>query len=254
MIVLLLVWGVPITLLFIWRRVTQVAVLVQVIATLIFIAVIPSVVSSIPAFARSAELTILTRERVITKQVKATQTDVAAGLATTVGQEITRTRRIEPVSVFFEEGVVRVDPKDPNSPRTGKGLFRTEVYLLKLVGFDVAGFTPAQLLTTRYLVDAMLPISLLIIVSLLTRPTDPQRVARFYVRMKTPVAKTLEQDAIEVERSYASPGRFDHVKLFPRSNWEFTKWDKTDAFGFICCCALVGVVLLVFKGVLLIGS
>jgi hypothetical protein len=113
---------------------------------------------------------------------------------------------------------------------------------LKLVGFDVAGFTPAQLLTTRYLVDAMLPISLLIIVSLLTRPTDPQRVARFYVRMKTPVAKTLEQDAIEVERSYASPGRFDHVKLFPRSNWEFTKWDKTDAFGFICCCALVGVV------------
>jgi Na+/proline symporter len=204
MIVLLLVWGVPITLLFIWRRVTQVAVLVQVIATLIFIAVIPSVVSSIPA--------------------------------------------------FFEEGVVRVDPKDPNSPRTGKGLFRTEVYLLKLVGFDVAGFTPAQLLTTRYLVDAMLPISLLIIVSLLTRPTDPQRVARFYVRMKTPVAKTLEQDAIEVERSYASPGRFDHVKLFPRSNWEFTKWDKTDAFGFICCCALVGVVLLVFKGVLLIGS
>ena len=253
-IVLLLVWGVPITLLFIWRRVTQVAVLVQVIATLIFIAVIPSVVSSIPAFARSAELTILTRERVITKQVKATQTDVAAGLATTVGQEFTRTRRIEPVSVFFEEGVVRVDPKDPDSPRTGKGLFRTEVYLLKLAGFDVAGFTPAQLLTTRYLVDAMLPISILIIVSLLSRPTDPQRVARFYVRMKTPVAKTLEEDALEVERSYANPGRYDHVKLFPRSNWEFTKWDKMDAFGFICCCALVGVVLLVFKGVLLIGS
>jgi len=253
-IVLLLVWGVPITLLFIWRRVTQIAVLVQVIATLIFIAVIPSVVSSIPAFARSAELTILTRERVITKQVKATQADVAAGLATTVGQEITRTRRIEPVSVFFEEGVVRVDPKDPTSPRTGKGLFRTEVYLLKLAGFDVAGFTPAQLLTTRYLVDAMLPISLLIIVSLLSRPSDPQRVARFYVRMKTPVAKTLEEDALEVERSYANPGRYDHAKLFPRSNWEFTKWDKMDAFGFICCCALVGVVLLVFKGVLLIGS
>ena len=253
-IVLLLVWGVPITLLFIWRRVTQVAVLVQVIATLIFIAVIPSVVSSIPAFARSAELTILTRERVITKQVKANQTDIAAGLATTVGQEFTRTRRIEPVSVFFEEGVVRVDPKDPDSPRTGKGLFRTEVYLLKLAGFDVAGFTPAQLLTTRYLVDAMLPISILIIVSLLSRPTDPQRVARFYVRMKTPVAKTLEEDALEVERSYANPGRYDHVKLFPRSNWEFTKWDKMDAFGFICCCALVGVVLLVFKGVLLIGS
>jgi len=253
-IVLLLVWGVPITLLFIWRRVTQIAVFVQVIATLIFIAVIPWVVSSIPAFARSEALTMMTRERVVTKEMKATQADVAAGLATTVGQQITKTRRIEPVSVFFEEGVVRVDPKDPNSPRTGKGLFRTEVYLLKLAGFDVAGFSPAQLLTTRYLVDAMLPISLLIIVSLLTRPTDPQRVARFYVRMKTPVAKTLEEDAVEVEKSYANPARYDHLKLFPHSNWEFTKWDKRDAVGFICCCALVGVVLLVFKGVLLIGS
>src|SRR5687767_9103155 len=40
-IVLLLVWGVPITLLFIWRRVTETAVRIQVIATLILIAVIP---------------------------------------------------------------------------------------------------------------------------------------------------------------------------------------------------------------------
>jgi hypothetical protein len=253
-IVLLLVWGVPITLLFVWRRVTQVAVFVQVIATLIFIAVIPWVVSSIPALARSEALTLMTRERVVTKEVKATQADVAAGLATSVGQRITKTRLIEPVSVFFEEGVVRVDPKDPESPRTGKGLFRTEVYLLKLAGFDVAGFSPAQLLTTRYVVDAMLPIGLLIIVSLLSRPTDPQRVARFYVRMKTPVAKTLAEDAVEVEKSYADPSRYDHLKLFPHSNWEFTKWDKRDAVGFICCCALVGVVLLVFKGVLLIGS
>lgn len=253
-IVLLLVWGVPITLLFVWRRVTQVAVFVQVLATLVFIAVIPWVVSSIPAFARSAELTLMTRERVVTKEMKATQTDVAAGLATTVGQTVTKTRRIEPVSVYFEEGVVRVDPKDPNSPRTGKGLFRTEVYLLRLLGCDVAGFSPAQLLTTRYLVDALLPICLLIGVSLLTRPTDPQRVARFYVRMKTPVAGTLEADAVEVERSYANPTRFDHLKLFPRSNWEFTKWDRRDTIGFVCCCALVGVVLLVFKSVLVIGS
>lgn len=253
-IVLLLVWGVPITLLFVWRRVTQVAVLVQVSVTLVFIAVIPWVVASIPALARSAELTMLTRERVVTSEVQASAADVAAGLATTEGQKITKTRRIEPVAVFFEEGVVRVDPKDPASEKTGKGLFRTEVYLLKLAGFDVAGFSPAQLLTTRYLVDAMLPIGILVIVSLLTRPTDPVRVARFYARMKTPVAKTLDEDAIEVEKSYANPTRFDHLKLFPHSSWEFTKWDKRDTIGFICCCALVGVVLLVFKGVLVIGS
>jgi hypothetical protein len=240
--------------LFIWRRVTETAVRVQVIATLVFIAIIPWVVSSIPALARSETLTAMTRERVVMQEAEATADDVRAGLATAVGQTITKQRRVEPVSVYFEEGVVRVDPKDPNSPRTGKGLFRTEVYLLKLLGFDVQGFSSAQLLTTRYVVDALLPILLLIVVSYLTRPADPARVARFYARMKTPVAATLELDAKEVEASYANPARFDHLKLFPHTNWEFTKWDKTDTLGFLACCALVGVVLLVFKGVLVIGS
>ena len=253
-IVLLLVWGVPITLLFVWRRVTEIAVRVQVFATLFLIAIVPWVVSSTPSLAQSPALTVMTRERIITTQVAATAADVAAGKATAVGVMIEKTRRIEPVSVYFEEGIVRADPKDPNSPKTGKGLFRTEVYLLSLVGCDVTQFSAAALLTTRYLVDLMIPIVLIIGVSLLTQPTDPARVARFYVRLKTPVAATLEADAREVEVSYASPTRFDHQKLFPGSSWEFTKWDKHDTLGFIACCALVGVVLLVLKGVLVIGS
>ncbi len=253
-IVLLLVWGVPITVLFLWRGVTETAVRVQVFVTLLLIAVIPSVVSSIPALARSETLTAMTRERVVRAEVDATATDVAAGRAKAAGEKITVTRRIEPVSLYFEEGVVRVDPKDPTSPRTGKGLFRTEVFLLSLLGVDVAGFSSAQLLTTRYLVDALIPILLIFGVSLVTRPTDPERVARFYARMKTPVAPTLEEDARRVAESYAHPTRYDHLKLFPRSNWEFTRWDRTDTLGFLACCALVGVVLLVFKGVLLLGS
>ncbi|MBI5693526.1 MAG: sodium:solute symporter family protein [Verrucomicrobia bacterium] len=253
-IVLLLVWGTPVTLVFLWRRVTQTAVMVQVVATVVFIAVIPAVVPGIPSLARSDALTLMTREQTITVTTEATAADVAAGRARTVGEKLQKTRQLEPVSVYFEEGVVRVDPNDPSSPKTGKGLFRTEVFLLKLLGVDVAGFNPAQLLTTRYLVDAFIPIALLIAVSLVTKPTDPQRVARFYARMKTPVAKTLELDATEVAASYAQPGRFDHLKLFPHSNWEFTKWDKVDALGFAACCGVVGLVLLVFKGVLMLGS
>lgn len=252
-IVLLVIWGVPITLIFLWRRLTETAVRIQVVATIIFIAVIPAVVPLIPALAQSETLTLMTREREVVTQRAASATDVTMGAAQVEGEMIRSTRIVEPVSVYFEEGVVRVDPKDPESPRTGIGLFRVEVLVVALLGFDVAGFTPAQLLTTRYMVDALLPIAILIVASLLTRPTDPVRVARFYARMKTPVADTLDQDAIEVERSYADPTRFDHMKLFPRSNWELTKWNRQDLVGFLCCCALVGVVLLVFKGVLLIG-
>ncbi len=253
-IVLLLVWGVPITTLFLWRRVTQRAVVVQVVATLLLIAVVPAVVPMIPALARSSALTILTREHVVTTKVAASEADVAAGRAPAVGKTITKTRRIEPVSVYFEEGVVRVNPDDPQSPKTGQGLFRPEVYLLSLFGCDVTDFNAAELLTTRYMVDFLLPVIILIAVSLLTPPTDPVRVARFYVRMKTPVAATLEEDARVVEASYANPTRYDHLKLFPKSNWEFTKWDKVDAIGFLGSCVLVGVVLIVFKAVLTVGA
>lgn len=253
-IVLLVIWGVPITFIFLWRRLTETAVRVQVLATVVLVAVIPWSVPVLPSLAQSAELTRMTREQVLTVTVPATAADVAAGRAQSEGERITRTQRVEPVSIFFEEGVVRSDPKDLNSPKTGKGLFRIEVWLLAVLGVDVAGFNPAQLLMTRYVVDAMLPILLLVVVSLLTKPTDPVRVARFHVRMKTPVAATLEEDAKEVEASYANPNRYDHQKLFPKSNWELTKWNRQDALGFLGCCGLVGFILVFFKAVLVIGS
>jgi hypothetical protein len=253
-IVLLVIWGVPITMIFLWRRLTETAVRVQVILTLVFIAVIPWCVSFVPSLAQSEALTIMTRERVVTGKVRATTDDVAAGLAAKAGEQIIKTKVIEPVSVYFEEGVARIDLQDLNSPRTGKGLFRAEVYLVSLMGFDVQDFSPAQLMTTRYVVDALLPIAILVLVSLLTQPTDPKRLARFYVRLKTPVAATLADDAVEVEKSYANPTRYDHMKLFPHTNLEFTKWDRQDTIGFLGCCALVGFILVFFKFVLTVGA
>ncbi len=104
------------------------------------------------------------------------------------------------------------------------------------------------------MVDALFPIFMVIVFSLLTRPTDPARVDRFYARMKTPVGATLEQDAVAVQESYANPTRYDHLKMFPRTNWEFTKWNRQDALGFLGCCGLVGGILIFFKVVLMIGS
>lgn len=253
-IILLVVWGAPITMIFLWRRVTETAVRVQVIATLVFIVVLPWGVSFVPALAQSQALTLMTRERIVTVETRATAADVTAGRAATEGATITKTQRIEPVSVYFEEGVVRTNPQDLSSPKTGLGLFRVELYVARLLGFDVAGFNSAQLLTTRYLVDTLLPIFILVVVSLLTKPTDATRLDRFYVRLQTPIATTLEQDAIEVEASYANPRRYDHRKLLPGTNWEFTKWDKEDTIGFLSCCAFVGLILIFFKFVLTVGA
>ncbi|HVU37190.1 MAG TPA: hypothetical protein VHC95_02550, partial [Opitutales bacterium] len=43
-----------------------------------------------------------------------------------------------------------------------------------------------------------------------------------------------------------NPGRFDHLKLLPGTNWEFLKWDRTDAVGFLICCAVSGAVVWLF--------
>lgn len=253
-IVLLVIWGVPITLMFLWRRLTETAVRVQVVATLVFVAVIPWTVPSIPALAQSSALTVMTRERTVTRTGPATPADVTAGRARAIGEVGTYVQVIEPVSVYFEDGVVRTNLQDLNSPKTGVGLFRVEVYVLSLLGVKVTNFSAADLMTTRYVVDAVVPILILIVVSLLTPPTDPVRVAHFYVRLKTPVAANLAQDALDVEASYANPTRFDHRKLFPHSSWEFTKWDRQDTLGFFGCCALVGFILIFFKAVLVMGS
>jgi solute:Na+ symporter, SSS family len=228
MIVILVVWGAPILFIFTWRKVTESAVRIQMVATLVFIVGLPWIVMASPTLRQSPALTVMTRGN--------------------------PAERVDPVSVYFEGGVARINPADPSSPREGLGRFNDEIYLLSLMGVDVRGFSPAGLSTARYLVDSFFPLLLLVAFSYVTKPTEPARVGRFYARMKTPVLPEPEEDARAIQASYEDPARFDHTKLFPGTDCELTKWDKVDILGFLGCCASVGLILLFFKGVLLIGS
>jgi hypothetical protein len=65
------------------------------------------------------------------------------------------------------------------------------------------------------------------------------------------VGDTPELEVATMEETRRNPARFDHTKLFPRSNWEFCKWDKVDAIGFGACCAvsfsIVGIFILLLR-------
>ena len=89
---------------------------------------------------------------------------------------------------------------------------------------------------------------------MLTRPSSPELAAKFYAKMKTPVAPTPEADRREVDLSYAHPGRFDHLKLLPGTQWEFTRWTVKDFVGFFGCWGIVGLILVLLWGVLHLGS
>ena len=247
-------WGAPIFLIFLWRRLTKTAVVVQVIVTLLFIGVIPFTITAAPGLRQSPAFTAMTKAVVSTVRVAATTEDVKRGLAKKNGEIILKEHRTEPVPLYFEDGVARRNPADPNSPKEGIGRFNIEIYLVKLMGINVNDFTPPLIMTVRFVVDALLPMLILIVVSWMTRPGDPEKLARFYARLKTPVGATPADDHAAVCESYANPARFDHTKVFPHSQWEFTTWDKMDALGFLACCVSVGAILLIFKGIMLIGA
>jgi len=156
----------------------------------------------------------------------------------------------KPVPVYFD-AVVRSRPHDLSSPLQGTGRFNVEAYLLNLVGFDVAKFTPNQRLNTQYFWDGLFPFAVLIIVSLVTRNKDPQKVDFFYGKMKTPVGDSPEADLAAIDSTRRNPHRYDETKLFgANSSWEFGKWTREDGVGFITCCAVSAAIIFLFAGLL----
>jgi hypothetical protein len=183
----------------------------------------------------------------------ATADDVAGGLATHVGQPIKKPHVVPPQAAFFDR-VVRIHPDDPQSPLEGLGRFNVETYILSLLGIPITKLHTAGLTTAGWLFDSVLPFITIMAFSLITHPGDPNRADRFYAKMRTPVAPTPEEDRREIELSNAQPHRFDDTKIFPNSQWQFTKWTKKDVYGFFGCWVIVALILSFLWGVLSLGS
>jgi hypothetical protein len=208
---------------FFWRRLTAPAVWWCVVLTALVVLVVPWTASQVPVLRTHPALTRMS---------------VAANTP--------------PSPVFFNK-VVRERPDDPASPlvaAAGLNRLNFECWVLSQVGVEVDALTKTQRVTLQFFFDGLFPFVVLVIASLLTRPTDPQRVAQFYGRMKTPVGDTPELEAAALAATQDNPSRFDHTKLVPASNWEFCKWDRVDTIGFIICSALSGAIVLLFVGLL----
>ena len=147
--------------------------------------------------------------------------------------------------IYFER-VVQTNPDDRRSAFEGRGRFHTELLALKFMGFDVGKWSSDRRFAARFFFDALLPLLLLIIVSMFTRPPARDCVDRFYGKMKTPVGATPEIERGEMEKTNRDPYRFDYLKLWPNSSWEFCRWDFVDLVGFVVCCALSGAIIVLF--------
>ena len=240
------IFGAPVLLMLFWKRLTVKAVYVQVVFCIVAFGILPGILPSIKSVKQSEWFTAQTVEQTVVKKVSASQEDVDTGRASEVGQKIRKELVVPPAAIFFES-VARSDAEDPGSPMEGVGRIKPELVIARLVGMNLKEKTPGQLLTIRYLIDAFLPFILMILVSLFTTNKGLEKnIDRFYVKLKTKVNPDPELDRADLEISYANPTRFDHTKLFPKSNWEFCKWSKTATYGFLGSSALSLTILALF--------
>jgi len=159
-----------------------------------------------------------------------------------------------PTPVYWDK-VVRQNALDLSSPLQGAGRFHVELVILDKIGIDPVAMDTSGRYAARFFFDGIFPFVVLIGVSLLTRAPDKPHSDQFFGKMKTSVGETPELEALAVAETRLRPDRFDHKKLLgPRSNWEFTKWDRTDTVGFLVCCCISAGIFLAFKLILTLAA
>ena len=146
----------------------------------------------------------------------------------TIGQKFTKTYQLPQKSIFWTSGV----KPNEQGELEGRGLLNIGLVLIDKIGWDLSANPYALNETLRITLRIIVPFGILIIVVMFSKPDNKKMLDRFYVKMKTEVLPDHEADKKNLELSYTEPDRFNNLKLFPGSNWEFTKWNKVDVIGF----------------------
>lgn len=236
------IFGASIWLGFLWRRLTQKAVVIQVVICLVVYALIPNLFPALEWAKHNESLLAETEARTIYVKAEALGEDVSAGRAERVGQIITKRHFIESSGIFFEK-VAREDPSDPDSRKVGIGRFQAELWVLSWFGIDFQGMPKSWLVATRFFFDALFPFVLLFIFSCFTKPAPKRDLDRFFAKLHTPVQPTPEAEEEALRHSYDNPEKFEKDKVFPGSNWEILKPSWMDYVGFFGSWLLVGAII-----------
>ena len=245
--------GPALWLVYFWRRLSTKAVIVQMVLSIMITVIVPNVIPTINSLRQSPALTQETKSYTEVTKVRAKESDIANGLAKSVGDKIEKSVTVQPIAIYFEK-IARIDPKDPNSLKEGKGVFKFQLWILSMLGIDLENFSKAGLSTASFAFDIIFPFIILFVVSFLTKPNSKKVLQEFYARVHTPAIADKELDALEVQKRIDDPEIAERNKIFPHSNWEFPKPTRQDMWGFAACWAGVAIIILLYIVIMNIGS
>ena len=247
------IFGAPIWLGFIWRRLTKLAVLIEVVICFSIFAIIPNLFQGLDSVRTNEAFLAQTEAYTHSYKAPATAEDVQLGRAAEVGDSIMKEVRVEPKGIFFEK-VARVNPDDPESQLVGFGRFEAEIWVMSWLGIDFTQFKKSQLVAARFFFTAIFPFVLLFLISFVTRAADRKHLDYFFAKIFTPVQPTQLEDEQAIARVAEDPGLIRHRKLFPDSNWEIARPLRLDVLGFGGSWLIVALVILLLWGMVSLGA
>jgi SSS family solute:Na+ symporter len=157
------------------------------------------------------------------------------------GKEFEKKVLLPRKSVFWSEGFEVIDGK-----LTGAGNLKVELIALDKMGWDLSENSYSLNETLTFLFRIIIPFLIMMLAALVTKPEDKERLDQFYGKMLTPVVGSHEDDARAMVLTRSNPNRYNNLKLFPGSDWEFRKWNREDWLG------IGGTFLAVFSVILLL--
>jgi solute:Na+ symporter, SSS family len=189
------------------------------------------------------EMDVQERERAVAKWDRLNTANKAEGLRPVLlnaGEKFEKVVLLPKKSIFWRDGFEFNDGK-----AIGRGDLKVELIALDWLGWDLSKNSYSLNETLTFLFRIFMPFIILMLVAMFTQAEDKERLNQFYGKMLTPVVGTHADDDREMELTRVNPNRFEHLKLFPKSNWEFRRWNREDWIGVGgACLAVVSVVVL----------
>lgn len=153
-------------------------------------------------------------------------------------------------SIFWSEGI-----NYSSGQAVGKGYLKVELIALDRMGWDLSRNSYSLNETLTFLFRIIFPFLILMLVAFFTNPIEKERLDQFYGKLLTPVVgESSEEDDREMALTRANPTRFNHLKIFPGSTWEFRRWNREDWTGVVVSCIAVVSVVALLMLIVSLGS
>ena len=243
----------------VWRRANAVGAWVSMVVMFVATVVLPFAVPLVPGVRSSEYLRKTTNPTRVVRMYVATDMDVRqraeaierwdvsdpARRAGTVrplplqtGESFEKEVLLPRKSIFWSDELQRT-----GDTIVGRGYLKVELVALDWLGWDLSANSYSLNETLTFLFRTILPFVVVMLCSRLGPGDDDARLDQFFGKMLTPVVGSQTSDAREMELTRADPHRFDHLKIWRASNWEFRRWNREDWVGVLGSCAAAASVV-----------